>query len=53
MKKNKVLPSVTTRIEPSGIMLSKDIENRLVVAKKEGVGRRMEWEVGVSRYKLL
>ena len=30
-----------------------DIENRLVVAKGEGVGRRMEWEVGVSRCKLL
>ena len=30
-----------------------DIENRLVVAKGEGVGGRMEWEVGVSRCKLL
>ena len=30
-----------------------DIENRLVVDKGEGVGGRMEWEVGVSRYKLL
>ena len=29
------------------------IENRLVVAKEEGVGGRMEWEVGVSRCKLL
>ena len=28
-----------------------DIENRLVVAKWEGVGGGMEWEVGVSRYK--
>ena len=30
-----------------------DIENRLVVAKGEGVGRGMDWEVGVSRCKLL
>ena len=30
-----------------------DIENRLVVAKGEGVGGRMEWEVEVSRCKLL
>ena len=30
-----------------------DIEDRLVVAKGEGVGGRMEWEVGVSRRKLL
>ena len=30
-----------------------DIENRLVVAKGKGVGGRMEWEVGVSRCKLL
>ena len=30
-----------------------DIENRLVVAKGEAVGRRMELEVGVSRCKLL
>ena len=30
-----------------------DKENRLVVAKGEGVGRGMEWEVGVSRCKLL
>ena len=30
-----------------------DIENRLVVAKGEGVGGGMEWEVGVSRRKLL
>ena len=30
-----------------------DIENRLVVATEEGVGGGMEWEVGVSRYKLL
>ena len=30
-----------------------DIENRLVVAKGEGVGERMEWEAGVSRCKLL
>ena len=29
------------------------IENRLVVAKGEGVGGRMEWEVEVSKYKLL
>ena len=30
-----------------------DIENRLVVARGEGVGGGMEWEVGVSRCKLL
>ena len=30
-----------------------DIENRLVVAKGEGVGGGLEWEVGVSRCKLL
>ena len=30
-----------------------NIENKLVVAKEEEVGRRMEWEVGVSRCKLL
>ena len=30
-----------------------DIENRLVVAKVEGVGGGMEWEVGVSRCELL
>ena len=30
-----------------------DIENRLVVAKGEGVGGGMEGEVGVSRGKLL
>ena len=30
-----------------------DIENRLVVAKRAGVGGGMEWEVGVSRCKLL
>ena len=30
-----------------------DIENRPVVAKGEGVGGGMEWEVGVSRHKLL
>ena len=30
-----------------------DIENRLVVAKGEGVGGGIEWEVGVSRRKLL
>ena len=29
------------------------IENRLVVAKREGFGGRMEWEVEVSKYKLL
>ena len=34
----------------NGIM---DIENRLVVAKGEGVGGGMEWEVRVSRCKLL
>ena len=28
-------------------------ENSLVVAKGEGVGGGMEWEVGVSRCKLL
>ena len=27
-----------------------DIENRLVVAKEEGIGEGMEWETGVSRY---
>ena len=32
---------------------NKDIENRLVIAKGEGVGGGMEWEVGVSRGKLL
>ena len=30
-----------------------DTENRLVVAKGEGVGGRMGWDVGVSRCKLL
>ena len=30
-----------------------DMENRLVVAKGEGVGGGMELEVGVSRCKLL
>ena len=30
-----------------------DIEKRLVVAKGEGVGEGMEWEVGVSRCKQL
>ena len=30
-----------------------DIEDRLVVAKGEGVGGGMEWEAGVSRCKLL
>ena len=30
-----------------------DIENRLVVAKGEGFGGGMEWEVGASRCKLL
>ena len=30
-----------------------DVENRLVVAKGEGVGGGMEWEAGVSRCKLL
>ena len=30
-----------------------DIENRSVVAKGEGVGGGMRWEVGVSRCKLL
>ena len=29
------------------------IENRLVVAKREGFGGRMEWEVEVGKYKLL
>ena len=32
---------------------NRDIENRLVVAKGEGVGGGMEWEVGVSRCNLL
>ena len=30
-----------------------DVENKLVVAKGEGVGGGMEWEAGVSRRKLL
>ena len=30
-----------------------DIENRLVVAKREGVGGGMEWEAGISRCELL
>ena len=30
-----------------------DIENRLVVAKGEGGGGGMDWEVGISRCKLL
>ena len=30
-----------------------DIENRLVVAKEERVEGGLEWEVGVSRCKLL
>ena len=30
-----------------------DMENRLVVAKGEGIGGRMEWEVEISRRKLL
>ena len=30
-----------------------EIENRLVVAKEEGVGGGIKWEVGVSRCKLL
>ena len=30
-----------------------DIENRLVVANGERIQGGMEWEVGVSRYKLL
>ena len=30
-----------------------DIENKLVVATAEGVGEGMEWEVGISRCKLL
>ena len=30
-----------------------DIGNRLLVAKGEGVGRGMEWKVGVGRCKLL
>ena len=29
------------------------VENRLMVDKEEGVGRGMEWEVGVSRCKFL
>ena len=27
----------------------RDIENRPVVAKREGVGRGMDWKAGVSR----
>ena len=30
-----------------------DMENRLAAAKELGVNGGMEWEVGVSRYKLL
>ena len=30
-----------------------DIKNRLVVVLEERVGRRIEWEVGVSKCKLL
>ena len=30
-----------------------DIENRHVDSKEEGIGRRMEWEVGIRRCKLL
>ena len=30
-----------------------DIENRLVVAKGEGAGGQMKWELGISRYELL
>ena len=29
-----------------------DIESRLVVVKREGEGSGMDWEFGVSRYKL-
>ena len=29
------------------------IENRLLVAKGEGVGEGMDWEIGVSRCRLL
>ena len=32
---------------------SQTLENTLVIAKQEGFGGGMEWEVGVSRYKLL
>ena len=28
------------------------IENRFVVAKREGHGERMDWDFGISRYKL-
>ena len=35
------------------LKMGTDIENRVVVAKGEGVGGGMEWEVGVSRCKLL
>ena len=30
-----------------------DIESRLLVANGEGTGGGKEWEIGVSRYKLL
>ena len=30
-----------------------DRGNRLVINKEEGFGKRMEWEVGISRCKLL
>ena len=30
-----------------------DIEKRLVAAKREEVGREMEWDVGITRYKFL
>ena len=32
---------------------SQDIENRLVGAKEVGTGRRMQWEFGISRCKLI
>ena len=31
----------------------RDMENRLMVAKREKVGKGMEWEFGVSRCKLM
>ena len=30
-----------------------DIENRFVATKREGIGGGEEWEIGVTRHKLL
>jgi len=29
-----------------------DMENTLVIAKREEVGRGLEWDIGVSRYEI-